>query len=59
MKKMLKMSLLDGIPRKYAKNDVTQAKLFIMTMKSYWKFKTPITVNLDVTKYNPVGHSAK
>ena len=20
----------------------------------FWKFKTPMTVNLDVTKYNPV-----
>ena len=34
IKKMLKMSLLDGLPRKYAQNVVTQVKLFIMTMKS-------------------------
>ena len=34
MKKMLKMSHLDGLPRKYAQNVVTQVKLFIMTMKS-------------------------
>ena len=31
---MLKMSKLDGLPQKYAQNDVTQVKLFIMTMKS-------------------------
>ena len=52
MKKMLKMLLLDGFPRKYAQNDIAQVKLLIMTVKSL--FKTPITVNLDVTKYNSV-----
>ena len=34
MKKMLKMFKLDGLPRKYAQNVVTQVKLFIMTVKS-------------------------
>ena len=34
MKKMLKMSLLDGFPRKYAQNDITKVKLFIKTVKS-------------------------
>ena len=34
MKKMLKMSQLDGLPRKYGQNVVTQVKLFKMTMKS-------------------------
>ena len=34
MKKMLKMSKLDGFPRKNDQNDATQVKLFIMTMKS-------------------------
>ena len=34
MKKMLKMSLLDVFSRKNGQNDVTQVKLFIMTVKS-------------------------
>ena len=34
MKKMLKMSKLYGLPRKYGQNDVAQVKLFIMTVKS-------------------------
>ena len=34
MKKLLKMSYLDGLPRKYAQNDVTQVKLSKMTVKS-------------------------
>ena len=36
MKRMLKMLLLNGhgFPQKYAQNDVTQVKLFIMTVKS-------------------------
>ena len=34
MKKMLTMSQLDSFSRKNSQNDVTQVKLFIMTMKS-------------------------
>ena len=34
MKKMLKMSQLGGLPRKYAQNDITQVNLSKMTMKS-------------------------
>ena len=34
MKKMLKMSLLDGFPQKNDQNDVTQVKFFIMTVTS-------------------------
>ena len=37
MKKMLKMSLLDDFSRKNGQNDVTQVKLFIMTVKSLLK----------------------
>ena len=33
MKKMLKMSLLDVFSRKNGQTDVTQVKLFIMTVK--------------------------
>ena len=40
--------------RKNGQNDVTQVKLFIMTVKSLLEVQTPITVNLDFTKYNPV-----
>ena len=54
MKKMLKMSLLDGLPQKYAQNDVTEVKLFIMTVKSLLEVQNTNTMNLDVTKYNPV-----
>ena len=39
MKKMLKMSQLDGLPQKYVQNVVTQVKLFIMTMKSLLEVK--------------------
>ena len=34
MKKILKMSLLDGFSRKNGQNDVTQVKLSVMTVKS-------------------------
>ena len=34
MKKMLKMSSLDGFSQKNGQNVVTQVKLFIMTVKS-------------------------
>ena len=34
MKKMITMSLLDGFSRKNGQNDLTQVKLFIMTVKS-------------------------
>ena len=34
MKKVLKISYLDGFSQKNGQNDVTQVKLFIMTMKS-------------------------
>ena len=54
MKMMIKMSLLDGFLRQNYWNDVIQVKRFIMTLKFYLKFKTPIAVNLDVTKYQPV-----
>ena len=37
MKKVLKMSLLDGFSRKNGRNDVTQVKLFTMTVKSLLK----------------------
>ena len=33
MKNMLKMSEVDGFSRKNGQNDVTQVKLFIMTVK--------------------------
>ena len=39
MRKMLKMSLLDGFSQKNGQNDVTQVKLFIMTVKSLLKAK--------------------
>ena len=52
MKKMLKMSQLHGLPRKYAQNVVTQVKLFIMTMKSLLEVQN--TNNSEFTKYNPV-----
>ena len=40
-------------PQKYAQNDVTRVKLFIMSVKSLLEVQdtTNITVNLDVTKY--------
>ena len=34
MKKMLKMSLLDGFSQKSGQKDITQVKLFILTVKS-------------------------
>ena len=48
---MFKMSELE--PQKYAQNDVTRVKLFIMSVKSLLEVQdtTNITVNLDVTKY--------
>ena len=50
MKKMLKMSLLNGFSQKNGQNDRTPVKLFIMTVKSLLEVK----VNLEVSKYNPV-----
>ena len=40
--------------RKYAQNDVTQVKLFIIALKTLLEVQNTRTVNLDVTKYNPV-----
>ena len=41
MKNMLKMSLLGGFTRKNGQNDVTQVKLFIMTMESLLEVQNP------------------
>ena len=42
MKKKLKMSLLHGFSRKYAQKEVTQVKLFIMTVKSLLEVQNTI-----------------
>ena len=49
MKKMLKMSQLDGLPRKYGQNVATQVKLFIMTMESLLEVQN--TNNIDFGCY--------
>ena len=58
MKKMLKMSKLEDLPRKFSQNDVTRVKHFIMTVKSLLEVQAPITGNLVFTNIILyIGHS--
>ena len=49
MKKMLEMTQLDGFQRKSDQNDVTQVKLFIMTVKSLLEVQN--TNNSEFARY--------
>ena len=50
MKKMLKVSLLDGFPQKKDQSDVSQVKLFIMTVKCLLEVQ-----NTNNSEYSPAA----